>query len=344
MTADKLKVAIVGTGQIAGGFDQSKLADDGGIYTHANAYLRNSNFMLDCVFDVNFEKAMQFKNYWGARHCARAIDEIYTSYFDVVSVCTPDAAHYDIIKSLLLHKSCKTIFAEKPVATTLNHIAELESLSNQIGVHIIVNLQRRFDNLYTNLRSEIERDKGHLLTMNALYMKGLEHSGVAMIDTITCLCGYPKKVFAYGKTYNQEINEYSYDFILFYDNYNITVKAIDSVFHKYCYHVFEIDMLFSDKRIILNDNSRQCEIKEITNYAYSGINVLNDRRSKKTETEYKISILKAAEYIDAVTKGKMPHKVNTIQASYNNKLVIDKIHKSYETGQEIAMKEIEWKK
>ena len=67
--------------------------------------------------------------------------------------------------------------------------------------------------------------------------------------------------------------------------------------YRYNYHIFEIDLLFSDKRIIINDNSRLIESKEIVDYSYSGVKVLNDRTTNKIETDYKISFLNIVEYL-----------------------------------------------
>ena len=103
-------------------------------------------------------------------------------------------------------------------------------------------------------------------------------------------------------------------------------------------------MLFSDKRIIINDNSRRCEVKEMTDYAYAGVKVLDDRNPRIAETGYGLSILNAAEYIYAITENKMPHSINTPQVSYNNKLVIEAIEKSYTLGQEISIEEGQWKR
>jgi len=333
---DSLKVAIIGAGQIAGGYDENRSLEDGGTYTHACAYTNNPHFDLACIFDLNYQKALRFQDYWHVKHCALSIREIYDTPYDVVSVCTPDVTHFEIIKSLLSNRCCKVIYAEKPLAEIPGQISEITSLSKETGIHVVVNFQRRFDSLYSQLRSLVQKDNCQLLTMNALYMKGLDHSGIAMIDMITNICGYPNKILTFNRSYNKEINEYSYDFILYYDNFNVTVKSIDSDIHGYTYHIFELDMLLSDRRIILNDNSRQCEVKEISNYAYSGVKILNDNNPVKTETGYKQSIWQATEYINNIICNNTAHVINTPQQSYNDALIAAAIKESYAKREEMV--------
>lgn len=339
---ETLKVAIIGAGQIAGGFDQDKLVDDGGVYTHARAFSDNKNFHLDCIYDLDHEKALNFRKYWNVDHCARSIDEIYGSRYDVVSVCTPDKTHYDITRNLLRNRCCRTIYAEKPIAVNPQDILDLLTLSQEAGVHIVINFQRRFDELYTHLRNLLQSGQRRVLTINGLYMKGLDHSAVAMIDMITDICGYPDRIMSFNRVYNEEINEYSYDFVLYYGAFNVAVKSIDSDIG-YTYHIFELDILLSDRRIILNNNSRQCEVKKITDYAYSGVKVLNDNDPSRVETGYKTSIFKATEYLYNITSRGGRHTINTPRQSYNNAIILEFIKESYLAKKLIPIESHVWK-
>lgn len=340
---DDLKVAIIGTGLIAGGYDENKLLDDGGIYTHAGAFSKNPRFSLTSVFDLDYARSQQFKEYWNVGHCAQSIDEIYGSSHDVVSVCTPDETHFEIIRNLLSNRCCRTIYAEKPLADNPGHISEIVDLSLQTGIYVVVNFQRRFDSLYSRLRRRFQDNNHRFLTMNALYMKGLDHSGVAMVDMISSICGYPDKIMAFNRTYNKEIDEYSYDFIFYYDFFNVTVKSIDSEVHGYTYHIFELDMFLPHSRIILNDNSKQCEVRETSNYAYSGVKVLDDINPSRSVTEYKTSIPQATDYIYNIIRNNTPHTINTPQQSYNNSLILSAIKESYKKGGLITIESSAWK-
>src|SRR5208283_2974974 len=97
-----LSVAIIGAGNIAGGFDEKKRDSEVGIYTHAGAYTVHGGFELKTVFDPNEERAESFRHIWKASCSASKIDEIYDSYHDVISVCSPDSTHFDVVRKLLL--------------------------------------------------------------------------------------------------------------------------------------------------------------------------------------------------------------------------------------------------
>ncbi len=344
MTKSELSVAIIGAGRIAGGYDSDKFQGEEGIFSHAGAYKRSGKFSLDMAFDLDLQKALEFQKNWDVKKVAKDIVEVYNSKFDVVSVCTPDFSHYEIIRSLLTNKCCKTIFAEKPLALNAEQIAEVIQLSRQNNINVVVDFQRRFDKNFLMIQQDIKRSPGNVLALNGYYMKGLEHNGITMIDAITCLCEYPDGVLSYNKIHNQEINDDSYEFILFYPDFNITVKTIDSPAHKYNYHIFEIDLLFCNGRKTINFNSQQIELKEIIDYSYSGVRVLNDRSPQKTDTEYKSCLLNAVEYLHAITSKGSEHVINTPEASYNNKLIIEGIKNSFNKQQRIDLKHVIWKK
>ena len=342
---DRLSVAIIGAGQIAGGYDENKRSGDKGIYTHAGAYAVSGRFILQTVFDIDRKRARAFGAFWRVKRVADSMEDIYGDSHDVVSVCTPDETHFEIVKELVNHRCCKTIFIEKPLALRLAEIDELSTLAEAKGIALVVNFQRRHDPVHLKLRSTIEARRKDLLAANAYYMKGLNHIGVTMIDTITYLCGYPKSVLAYNRIYNQQAREFSYEFILFYDGLNCSVKTTDSARFDYNYHLFELDLLFADRRITILDNSRLVRECKPTGYAYSGVRVLNDRAARFRKTKYPTSMVEAVEYLDQITRSKVPHVLNTPSASYNNRLIIEKVLQSYsENCTALSFKEEEWKR
>jgi len=339
---ERLSAAIIGTGRIAGGYDQDKFSGESGVFSHAGAYKKSCKINLKTVYDMDVKKASSFKNYWKAESQAGSLESVCSQFHDVISVCTPDETHYNILMALIDSRCCKTIFVEKPIASTQHEIKKIIETAREASIRIVVNFQRNFDKSHHEVKNKIRKKPEKLLTVNAYYIRGLFHIGTTMIDTLTSICGYPQKVLAYNRIWNQEINEYTYEFIMFYEDFNITVKTVDSNLYKYTYHIFEIDFLFSDERIIINDNSRRIEKKSITNYAYGDVKVLNDKHSFSEKTEYEISMLKAVDYVCRITRGQIEHTVNTPEISYNNKNVTDKIVESFQKNKKIHIKESEW--
>lgn len=342
--AAKLSVAIIGAGQIAGGYDQAKKPEDTGIYTHAGAFGADGRFHLAAVYDLDIAAAERFKAAWQVETVYSSLESLYAGRFDVVSVCTPDATHFDILKNLLLNKTARLIFVEKPIALNLSDIAEVERLSREQGVPVVVNFQRRLDGTFAEVRRELRENRGRLLAGNVYYIKGLEHIGITAVDTLVYLLGAPRAVRAYNRVYNRQAADYTYEFICFYDGFNITVKTADKDQGSYNYHIFEIDFLTADGRIILNDNSRQIERRPVVDFAYSGVKALDDVHPVRNEAGFRTSMLRTVEYIHGVAGGTVPHTVNTPYDSFLNKHIIDKICLSYDQDQLIDIEDVTWKK
>ena len=102
--------------------------------------------------------------------------------------------------------------------------------------------------------------------------------------------------------------------------------------------------MLNDKRIIFNNNSNQIEIKRITDYAYSGVRVLDDKDSNKKNTDFKKSMLGLVEYVYDITNNNVKHTINTPETSYNNKMILNAIMISYHKKRKIKFKERLWKK
>ena len=338
---DKLSVAIIGAGLIAGGYDRGRRSNDG-VFSHAGAYINDGRFFLDTVVDILSARAEEFRKEWQVGSAFTSVEDICRQRYDVVSVCTPDSTHFETIRNLIKHRCCKTIFAEKPLAFCREEIIELTGLASESGINIVVNFQRRFEPSHEEIRQLVASGKTRLLAGNAYYIKGLEHIGTTMIDTLVFLCGMPRKVLAFNRVFNNEVNEYSYDFILYYDGFNITVKTVDSEFTLYNYHIFEVDFLFADRRITLNDNSRQLVVRELTGYAYSGVKVLDDRGPHSMPTGYPHAMSAAVDYIHRVTTGCTTHTINTPEESSVNKLIVDAIVSSHEQSKAIDIGERLW--
>jgi len=330
MTA--LSVAIIGTGNIAGDYDRERRNGERGIYSHAGAYAASGKFLLRSVFDTDHQRAKLFRDYWKADTAVSKIEDIYQGFHDVVSVCTQDDTHFEIVRGLLENRCCRVIFVEKPVALYSTEIRELEQLTDSTNIDVVVNFQRRNEPKHQFIREQIAVDPDRVLSVGGLYIKGLRHIGITMIDTLRFLLGEPEAVLAYHRTFNREVNDYSYEFILFYDGFNATVRTTDVERHKYNYHIFEVDILFSDRRITLLDNSRVVREVGLGGYAYSGVNVLAERSPDYMDTEMPTAMVDAVEYIHKVVAGALPHTLNTLADSYNNARIVERVVESFEQG------------
>lgn len=333
----KLTVAIIGAGNIAGGFDE-KSTNSHATYSHAGAYTKHDGFVLEHIFDVDQKRAHEFANTWNVESVCSCEDEITDSYHDVISICSPDKYHFQTLQKIIRNKSCKTIFVEKPLGLTGNEVSEIVTLAEQSDINIVVNFQRHFDSTYEKL----ELNSQKILAVNCYYIKGLNHIGITMIDTLVMLFGLPKNVYSYNKIYNSQIDDDTYEFILFYDQFNITVKTIDKP-SIYNYHIFDIDILTDLGRLTITDNGNTLDKKILTSYDYGEVSVLASS-SSKISTEYKNSMLESINYLYKITMQLKKHTVNSVYNSYNNYLIVDKIIASHQQKKIKIFEETSWKK
>lgn len=340
----QLSVAIIGAGQIAGGYDVARLSDDEGIYTHAGAYKADGRFRLSTVCDVDAGRAETFREQWGAEKATSSFGCVVGSFHDVVSICTPSDNHFPSVSELIRNRSCRTIFAEKPLAAGPQEMEEIDRLAKKQGINVVVNFQRRFDPSHQAIKSELARDPGRILAVNGFYIKGLEHIGTTMIDTLVFLMGAPQRVLGFNRVFNNAVQQYSYDFALLYEGFTTTVRTVDSPAADYHYHIFEIDLLLADKRVTINDNSRSMETRGLGPYAYGGVKVLDDRNPVREATGYQRSMAGCVDYLYQITTGALPHTVNTPESSCRTGEIVEAVRLSYDLGHPVKIGEPAWKR
>lgn len=334
----KYSVAIIGAGNIAGGFDE-KSSNSEAVYSHAGAYAKHGGFELKSVFDANKTRARDFADIWSVDYVAESELEIIDSHYDVISICSPDKFHFETLKNILINNSCKIVFVEKPLGLSMDEITEILALSEQSSVKVVVNFQRHFDDTYEKLNLKTNK----ILAVNCYYIKGLKHIGITMIDTLVLLFGLPTSVLGYNKVFNEQIQDYSYEFILFYNEFNITVKTIDDG-ESYKYHIFDIDILTDTGRFTITDNGNTLVTKKISNYDYSEVKVL-ENNGKSESTGYRQSMIESVKYIyNLVEEDTKQHNINTIASSFNNHLIVEKIIESNQKKQILKLEETQWKK
>lgn len=340
-----LSVAIIGAGNIAGGYDQNRIGSSRGVFSHAGAYRESGKFALATVYDVDAGRATAFQQHWQVGRLAASLEELCALRHDVISICTPDESHYGILKKLIASQCCRSIFVEKPIVSDLVQLRDLSEKAESAGIHVVVNFQRRHDPAHKALRDQIRNRPGELLSVSGYYMKGLHHSGVTMVDTLTYLCGYPEALLAYNRVFNRQVQDFSYEFVLFYESCTASVKVTDAEKHDYNYHIFEIDFLFRDRRITIINNSRHIRESRLGDYAYSGVKVLDDMHASSRETGFHLSMRDAADYVYGITSGALDHSVNTLEDSYINLLILNRIVESYErSGVKLNFEQAPWKK
>ncbi len=265
------KVIIIGCGKIAGRWDD---LDSEYPYGHALAYLNNGDFKIVGCVDEDSGKSKEFSLKYSIKEESNSYKELLEKLQpEVISICTPDESHYEIVKDVLEHcsSSLKVIFLEKPACRTKIELDDLQKLSGEKSVVIVVNHSRRFNPLYRNIRKQYKASEfGELVRVDMFYYGGWKHNGVHLVDIMNYL-------------FSKKLN----DFVVLEEwpgkhenDPTLTVRAsifdakIPVWFHgfneKY-YQLFDIDLKFEKGRLrILNFES---EILWDTVF----VNVMNER-------------------------------------------------------------------
>src|SRR6266550_1482600 len=91
-----------------------------GVFTHAEAYVECPDTELVAVCDSNPHRLEKCGDRWNVTHRYSNLSEMLESeQLDIVSVCTPDATHFEILRALLASQTrIKAILCEKPLVTS----------------------------------------------------------------------------------------------------------------------------------------------------------------------------------------------------------------------------------
>lgn len=266
------RAAIIGCGKIGSEFaDDPRIMD---IYTHAGAYVHCYGTELVAVCDKEREKSERCKDRWH-------IPECYTDYKmmisetepDIVSVCTPDQTHFEIIRTILTSSNVKAILAEKPLALNVNDAVDLVNLAEKKGVVLAVNYSRRYAEKFCELKNYIHSDTfGSIQTINGYYTKGTLHNGTHWFDLARFLIGDLKRVKGFDNQKEKNADPTFDTYAEFNNGTGAYLHACDET----KFSIFEMDILGSNGRVYIKDFGHIVEMYRVTEDPnYSGYNTLH---------------------------------------------------------------------
>src|SRR5260370_3436192 len=139
------RAALIGCGKIASEFaDDPGFAGAGGC-THAQAYASCEHTQLVAVCDSDEVKLERCGRRWNVAARYRSAGSLLEEQHpEIVSVCTPDPTHYELVRAALLAPGVRAVLAEKPLALEVEQARELVKLATQRGVVLAVNYLRRY--------------------------------------------------------------------------------------------------------------------------------------------------------------------------------------------------------
>lgn len=288
---------IIGAGKIGSFFDRP---DSKSILTHAHAFTKHPHFNLIGFVDQDLVQAKKAAEHWNSKAFSTIEEAMSTNDIDVISICTPDSTHFELIKTCDTF-NIKLIFAEKPLAKTL---AEADAIVQQVKTPILVNYSRRFVNEFFQAKKLHENKLGKFKTGTGYYGKGFLHNGSHMLDFLRFFIGEIKKL-----TIAKTIEEYYPDdlnadaLIEFNNGGTFNMLSTDSR----NYTIFEMDLLFEKGRVRILNSGFDIEIYETKEDSlYQGY--YNLSLISKITTSLDRSIYSAAENIFQFLSNQSPLK------------------------------------
>jgi predicted dehydrogenase len=139
MADGTVKAAVIGVGLIG--------------EQHADAYAEYPRSELVIVSDLNEERARAVGERHGCRYTTN-IDDVANSDAEVVSVATPDFAHFDPVMRML--EAGKHVVVEKPLATITAEAEAMVRLAREKSLKLTVNLGNRWNADYISLRESVQ--------------------------------------------------------------------------------------------------------------------------------------------------------------------------------------------
>ena len=190
MPKRRYRVAIVGCGKIAGGYDIPRSKSRGKVRTHVKAYRSDRRFEVVAVCDQNLSKARRFCRHWKIPAAYRNLEAmLLRERPDVVSVCAPTAAHRTILESIA-RRRVRLVFAEKPFTANVRDARIALRKLKAARVAVAVNYLRRWCPNHQRIKQIIESGRlGRLRSLDAVYSGDLMNIGSHLIDLIRYLAG-----------------------------------------------------------------------------------------------------------------------------------------------------------
>ena len=188
---EKLKVALIGCGNMGFGWDQSAGSEQDA-YSHFAAINKSYQFELVAVADQN-PKALSKIMAYGSLQYELSWQALLKKNkdLDLVVIASPDETHAKILLEIADY-SPRCVFVEKPLSLGFRNCEQIVSRFEEKGISLLVNYSRRFMTEYRELKREIDQGiMGKALCMTIHYTGGFAHNGVHFLDLVHWFFGPP---------------------------------------------------------------------------------------------------------------------------------------------------------
>lgn len=290
------KAAIIGCGNIAGGYDREVPREWS--LTHAGAYHLCPRTKLVAVADPDPEKLKSFQKKWNVEQGYADYSELLKNEsIDIVSLCLSTEHHFAAFKASVKY-DVKAVFCEKPLSYNSNEAQSIAEIAE--GRVVSVNYFRRWNPTIAGVAKDIKKGKfGRTINVVMRYTKGLLTNGSHLIDLARWFWGEPNSI-SFIKTVHDDSVDPGVDFSLTFENavtvYFINIPEVDYVF-------IDVDILMEKGRIIIAQRGQIIQYYTVIQEPnYRLFNMIDC--SEEIQTEWKNCTTRAvSEIIGCMEKG-----------------------------------------
>jgi predicted dehydrogenase len=286
------KVLVIGSGNIAQGYDQPHTGD---IRTHVKGYLHYKAFFdLDTIFDINEVLVKQVAKKWGIPNYTNKFEDLSSQHFDVISICTPDDTH-EYYLDKVLSMVPRVVFLEKPINITYKKAQRIFSKCIKNGILIIVNYSRIFLHDFRQIAEDFHHDRlGKVLSATIRYHKGFNHNGSHLFNLIVFLLSPTlKSTYITNAIVDYKESDPSLSGIIELESFGNKFYLNFEAFDEAIISMIELDIITENNRIIYTE-SKGSHLRFFNKEIYfDGIVIKEYVLASTTTINYNYAILNA---------------------------------------------------
>lgn len=257
------RAAVIGCGNIGSRRSENKKMP--GVLSHAEAYRACKDTQLVALADADQDALERAGTLWNVKRLYRDPATLFrTEPLDMVSICTPDATHAEVVR-LAIDAGVPAVLCEKPLGMTHQEASSLAAQAEARGIVLAVNYQRRYDPMHRRVRAAIQAgDIGQVRHVSAWYTKGIVHNGTHLLDTLRFLCGEIVRAEGLNPRPDPSGDSTPDAVLTFAGGFTGFVHGCSAE----AFAVFEIDVIGSQGRVCLVDEGHVLEFYTIGDSKY----------------------------------------------------------------------------
>jgi predicted dehydrogenase len=259
------RAALIGCGRMGHEFLKDPLIK--GVCTHAEAYYRHSDIDFVAVCDVDIAKARACAKRWLVKGVySNVVDLIKNEKIQIVSICTPDSTHAEIIEMFLGTLDIKAIFVEKPISLDLGSAEKIVQIAASRNIVLLVNYTRRYAPGFQAMKQWVNDKKiGDIQSVSGVYTKGVFHNGTHWLDLARWILGDITAVQGFGNMLSITEDPTLDGWVQFKSGVTGFLHGLDEV----CFTLFEMDIIGTLGRIRIYDSGHNIDTYTLADSSYN---------------------------------------------------------------------------